>query len=57
MLRAMYRLRSLKVSDVMSRQVVEVGPDQPLDEVAELFAAKDVSSAPVINQNRQALGC
>lgn len=56
MMRALDRLRTLRVSDVMSKHVVEVAPEQRAEEVADLFVSKDVSSAPVIDRNRHCVG-
>lgn len=53
---AINRLLSLKVSDVMSRSVVEVSASQDMDEAAEVFAKHRVSSAPVINEQGCCVG-
>lgn len=54
--RAFDRLRTLKVADVMARQVVTVTPDQSLESATELFVTKDVSSAPVLDQQQRCIG-
>jgi CBS-domain-containing membrane protein len=53
---AINRLLSLKVSDVMSRSVVEVSTSQGMDEAAAVFAAHHVSSAPVIDEQGCCVG-
>ncbi len=47
---AINRLLSLKVSDVMSRSLVEVSASQGMAEVAAIFDANRISSAPVIDE-------
>jgi CBS domain-containing protein len=37
------------VRDVMTRQVICVGPDQPLAEVASLMSNRDVERVPVVH--------
>ena len=54
--RAYDRLRTLKVADVMARQVVTVSPDQALEAATELFVTKDVSSAPVVDDRQRCVG-
>lgn len=39
---------SRKVSDVMSREVVTVGPDMPVAQVAELLERKGIKRVPVV---------
>lgn len=56
MWRSADRLRTLRVADVMTRQVVELSPDQSLDEVGQLFRERDVSSAPVLDAQRRCVG-
>ncbi|MDA1049310.1 MAG: CBS domain-containing protein [Planctomycetota bacterium] len=53
---AINRLLSLKVSDVMSRSIVEVSVSQGMGEAAAVFAARDVSSAPVIDKQGRCIG-
>ncbi len=50
MFAAIDRLRTLKVSDVMAKNVVEVSKNQTMEEVAKQFTSNDISSAPVINE-------
>lgn len=53
---AINRLLSLKVSDVMSRSLVEVTASQGMDEAAAVFAAHHVTSAPVIDEQGCCIG-
>ncbi len=50
------RLRGLTVADVMNNQVVTIGDDQPLSEVAETFAQHNISAAPVVDGTNQVVG-
>jgi CBS domain-containing protein len=46
---AMTRLtRSVKATDVMTREVASVGPDTSLKEVAEMMARRKISGMPVV---------
>ena len=40
------------VRDVMTRQVMCVGPEQPVAEVAALMSNKDVERVPVVREGR-----
>lgn len=40
------------VREVMTRQVLAVGPDQPLAEVASLMSNRDVERVPVVDEGR-----
>jgi CBS domain-containing protein len=40
------------VRDVMTRQVLCVGPEQPAAEVAALMSNKDVERVPVVREGR-----
>lgn len=42
----------LKLRDIMTPEVITVGPDTPLAEVAELLAAEGISGVPVVGTNR-----
>ena len=53
---AINRLLSLNVSDVMSRSLVEVTATQEMGEVAAVFAAHHVTSAPVIDEQGCCIG-
>ncbi|MBC8353185.1 MAG: CBS domain-containing protein [Planctomycetes bacterium] len=50
------RLKMLKVRDVMSRKVIEVSANQAMGEAAQAFAASDVSSAPVTDDQGRCVG-
>ncbi|MBB4120712.1 HPP family protein [Martelella radicis] len=43
-------------SDVMSRDLITVGPDAKLDEVADLFEHHKFTSLPVVSENKEFLG-
>ncbi len=53
---AVDRLITLKVKDVMTRNVVCVDRDQPLTEAAALFVEKRVSGAPVVDADGRCVG-
>ena len=53
---ATQRLGSLKVSDVMARDVVQVPASQPLSDVAATFAEHAISAAPVIDDQGRCVG-
>lgn len=55
-MKARDRLRSLTVSDVMTAQVVPVTPEFALEKIGELFAAKGISSAPVVDERGECVG-
>lgn len=46
------RLRAVPVSEVMSRTVVSVGPDEPLDQAARHMLDDKVGSLPVVENGR-----
>ena len=50
------RLQTLKVTHVMAKTVVEVSADQTMDDVAKQFAAHDISSAPVVDEQQSCIG-
>lgn len=50
------RLTTLKVADVMTKVVVTVEPEENLDEVAQRFVQRHLSSAPVIDAKGQCVG-
>lgn len=39
----------LKLRDIMTRDVISVAPELPLDELVELFAARHIGGAPVVS--------
>ncbi|WP_406696336.1 CBS domain-containing protein [Singulisphaera sp. Ch08] len=49
-------LANRPVSDIMSRDVVEVRPDDPLDEIERLFAEKKVRHLVVIDSDNRMVG-
>jgi CBS-domain-containing membrane protein len=53
---AIDRLRSLKVSDVMTRDIVELSTGQGMDEAAKVFATHGISSAPVTDEFGRCIG-
>ncbi len=54
---ALQRLtRSVKVTEVMTREVATVSPDTPLKAVAEIMSARRVSGLPVIDPDRKVVG-
>ncbi len=56
MFAAIDRLRTLKVSDVMAKNVVEVSAHQTMEEVAKQFTSNNISSAPVIDEQGRCVG-
>lgn len=46
----------MKAADIMSREVVSVGPDEPVREIARLMLARRISGVPVVNAERHVLG-
>ena len=53
---AILRLRTLKVGDVMSHDVVQVRADQSMVDVARIFRERDISAAPVVDDERRCVG-
>ena len=53
---AMQRLRSLCVADVMTRDVVQVSPQDSMLDVARKFVEYEVTAAPVTDANRRCVG-
>jgi CBS domain-containing protein len=53
---AVDRLLTLKVKDVMTRQVVFVNHDQTLSDAARLFVEKGISGAPVVDGEGRCVG-
>jgi CBS-domain-containing membrane protein len=56
MLNAVNRLQSLRVGDVMNREIVSVRARQPMCEVAALFRNHEISAAPVVNEHGHCIG-
>jgi CBS domain-containing protein len=53
---AMDRLSSLKVSDVMTRHVVQVSVGQSMADAAREFLGHDISAAPVVDERGHCVG-
>lgn len=50
------RLRSLRVSDLMTKGVVQLRAWQPMGEVAALFRSREISAAPVVDEQGRCVG-
>jgi CBS domain-containing membrane protein len=48
--------RSVKARDVMTRDVASVGPDTPLEDVAQMMADRKVSGVPVVDRAGKVVG-
>ncbi|MFO1203851.1 MAG: HPP family protein [Tabrizicola sp.] len=46
------RMEGFTAADIMSRDLVTVGPDAPLSQVADLFRARGFTSLPVVRDDR-----
>jgi len=46
----------MKIEELMTRDVVTVGPETPLKDVASMLAARRISGLPVIDDQRNVLG-
>lgn len=46
----------LTAADVMTRDVVSIGPDKPVREIAELLLARRISGVPVLDADGRVLG-
>lgn len=53
---AVERLRSLRVVDVMNRNVTTITADATLADIASLFTEHDISWAPVVDGQGQCIG-
>ncbi|MCS7125717.1 MAG: CBS domain-containing protein [Aigarchaeota archaeon] len=49
-------LTSVKVSDIMSKNILLVSPNSSLKEVAEMMMERNVGSAVVVDESRKCLG-
>lgn len=56
MLEPMARLESLRVSDVMAREVVSVSANQSMCSAAQLYVERGISAAPVIDDSGRCVG-
>jgi CBS domain-containing protein len=46
----------MKIANVMTTDVITVSPETTLKQVAELLAARGISGAPVVDENRHVVG-
>jgi CBS domain-containing protein len=46
----------MKAGDIMSREVISIGPDEPVREIARLMLARRISGVPVVDPERRVLG-
>jgi CBS domain-containing protein len=46
----------MKIKDIMTREVVSVERDTPVDEVARLLIEHDIGGVPVIDKGRRVIG-
>jgi acetoin utilization protein AcuB len=53
---AKVRMRSLRVGDAMTRDVVVVAEDAPFDEVARIFTEQKVGAVPVVDGGDRLVG-
>jgi CBS-domain-containing membrane protein len=53
---AIERLLSLRVADIMRRNVMTVSVDATMTEAAQCFLRREVSGAPVVDQREQCVG-
>ena len=56
MINAIQRLVSLKVSDVMSQDVVVVRANQAMSEIADVLTSRGISGVPVVDNNGCCVG-
>lgn len=49
-------MQAVKARDIMTREVVAVGPDLPAAKVAQTMASKGVSGVPVVDEQGEVLG-
>lgn len=47
---------STPVSEVMTRHVITLRPDQPIEEAADILAKKQIGAAPVVDENGNLIG-
>jgi acetoin utilization protein AcuB len=47
-----YLLSQITVSDVMTRKVITVGPDSPIEEVARIMADNKIGGIPVVEKKK-----
>lgn len=51
-----YLIDQIKVGDIMTKHVVTVSPLLTIDEVAEIMMEKNISSIPVLDENKKIIG-
>ncbi len=51
-----YLLWKLKVDELMTKNVVTVAPDEPLEDAARLMVTKKIGGLPVVNSERRVVG-
>lgn len=51
-----YLLDQLKIRDIMTRNVITISALLTIDEVAELLLEKNISSVPVLDENKKIVG-
>lgn len=44
--------QGVRVADIMSKEVVSVGPDTPVEEIAKILAEKGIKRVPVISEGK-----
>jgi CBS domain-containing protein len=50
------RIIALKVSELMSKKVYSVGPEDPIEKVIKIISEKEVNRIPVVDENKRLLG-
>ncbi len=51
-----YLLNKIKIKDIMTKQVITIPPDYTIEEAAEILMNRDISGAPVVNDQGQMEG-
>jgi len=51
-----YLIDKIKVRDIMTKKVVTVSPTLTIDEVAEILLKNEISSVPVMDENKKVFG-
>lgn len=52
----LYIISRIRISDIMSSNVITVRPDHTLEEAAALLLMNSISGAPVVDENNQVVG-
>ena len=50
------RTSATKVEEVMTREIVSIGPDAPIGEAARLMVAKGINRLPVLDREKRLVG-